>query len=289
MRISRACKCATECSYIHNKENKFNTMPQDISVLKQKVVIGFLVFLAVVIFYSLFWGPARKFSDSFAPVRTVTVAAEGKVTVEPDVARLSFSVVSEGKSPEALADDNNKKMNGAIDFIKSQGVDAKDIKTTQYSLSPRYDYGYEPCPLRDSACLSKPRIPLIVGYTLTQEVSVKVRDLKKVASILGGLPERGINQIGAISFDVDDPEKSLFEAREKAFQKAHEKAGVMARNNGVRLGSVLTFTENTGGPIYYPMYERALDKGVGTASVAPSIEPGSREITVTVNVTYALR
>lgn len=261
---------------------------QDISIVKQKAVIGFLIFIGVMIFYSMFWGPLATISSSFAPVRTVSVVGEGKVTVSPDIARLSFSVVSEGKDPTALANDNNTKMSEVINFIKSQGVDAKDIKTTQYNLLPKYDYGYEPCVL-GTVCPSKPRVPSIVGYTLTQEVSVKVRDIAKVASILGGLPERGINQIGSIMFDVDDPERSLGEARTEAFQKAREKAEIMASAAGVKLGRVVSFGESMGG---YPMpyYDRTLGAGVAEATkAAPSIEPGTREVTVNVNIVYEIR
>lgn len=262
-------------------------MQYDISVLKQKAVIVFLVFLMAVITYSLVWGPLRKISDSFTPVHLVTVAAEGKVTVSPDIAMLSFSVVSEGKDPTALANDNNKKMTTVIDFIKSQGVDAKDIKTTQYNLSPQYDYG---TPCYATVCPVKPRIPAIVGYTLTQEVSVKVRDLSRVATILGGLPERGINQIGSIAFSVDDPDASLASARAEAFRKAREKAEIMAKENNVRLGRVITFSENAGGPIYPMYYDRAtLGASVGEKALAPTIEPGTREVTVTVNVSYEIR
>src|SRR4030042_2540396 len=125
---------------------------------KNIAVIGFLGFLALVILYSLLWGPAKKYTNSLMPARTVSVSAEGKVTVSPDIAKLSFSVVSEGKNPETLAESNNKKMNAAIDFVKSKGIEEKDVKTTDYNLSPRYAYDEDT------------RRSFISGYTLTQTV-----------------------------------------------------------------------------------------------------------------------
>jgi uncharacterized protein YggE len=82
----------------------------------------------------------QKLGDSFMPVRTITVSAEGKTTVAPDLAQFSFSVVTQGKDPSQIVDENNKKVSAAINFVKSQGVDAKDIKTSGYNLSPDYRY-----------------------------------------------------------------------------------------------------------------------------------------------------
>jgi len=212
--------------------------------------------------------------------RTITVSAEGKVTVSPDIANVSFSVVSQGKDPELVQGENTERMNEAIDFIKSQGIEAKDIKTVNYNLAPQYDYETRVYPL--------PK-PNIVGYTLTQTVLVKVRDLSKTAPILAGLTRQGINQIETVSFDIDDPDRYLNEARGEAFLKARAKAETMAGYNGVRISRVVSFSESGGMPIpYYEM--RAL--GVGGAPDAPpvpQIEPGTQEVTVTVSVTYEIR
>lgn len=244
--------------------------------LKNTAIIVFLVFLMSVIAYSLFWGPGKKFGDSLISANTVSVSAEGKVTVSPDIAKLSFSVVSEGTDPESLTQDNIKKMNSAIDFIKSQGVDSKDIKTVQYDLSPRYEYNEE-----------KKR-SFISGYQMTQTVLIKIRDLTKPAKILGGLPELGINQINSITFEIDEPEKYLAEARNQAFAKAGQKAKEMAGANNVKLGKIINFSEyQGGGPI--PYYETLGMGGAGAIKSAPSIQPGSQEITVSVSITYELK
>ncbi len=249
----------------------------DDAKLKNKIIAAFLVFLAFVILYSLFLGPAKKWSSSFVPARSITVSAEGKVVVSPDIAKLSFSVVSHGANPELIVEENNKKINKAIDFVKSEGIDEKDAKTTQYNLAPRYVYD------------EKTRQSYISGYELTQTVLVKIRDLNKVGKILGGLPGLGINQIGQVSFEIDDPEKYLLEARDKAFEKVKSKAEEMAKKNGVRLGRVINFYEYAGPqPIPY-----GIGGGAGfdvmAKSTAPTIQTGTQEVIVNVNIMYEIK
>ena len=232
-----------------------------------------LVLLTVLIF-----GLKGLSSGSFVALpRTIMINADGKATLTPDIAKLSFSVVTDGKDPKVIQDENTKKMNAAIQFVKGQGVDDKDIKTQNYNLSPVYDY---------SRLATN---PFIVGYSLSQTVAVKVRDLSKVASILGGLPGLGVNQIDAVSFEVENQDKYLNQARQEAFAAARSKAEAMAKDNGVRLGKVMTFSESVSGgrPIFYA---ETLGKGGADANApAPTIEPGSQEVTVNVDVTYEIR
>jgi len=219
-----------------------------------------------------------RYQKSLYPARTVVVSAEGKTTVTPDIATLSFSVVSEGKDPGKLSVDNTEKMNAAIAFMKERGVEEKDIKTAGYNLSPRYEYDED----RRSSFIS--------GYILTQTVVVKVRDFSKIGTMLGALPGLGVNQVGSLSFDIEDQDAYLNVAREEAFDKAHAKAKTMAKQNGTRIKRVVTFSESQGG--YYP---RAVFESYGkggadiAAAPAPSIEPGSQEVTVNVTVVYEIR
>lgn len=232
------------------------------AVLAVAVVLGLLAAAAL-------W----QYGKSVVPSRAIAVNAEGKVVVIPDIARVSFSAVSEGKDPAAIQTDNNKKINSAIEFVKTEGVDPKDIKTAGYDLSPRYEYD------------EKRRTSFISGYTLTQTVSLKIRDFSKIGKIIGALPGLGINQIGSLSFDVDDPDKFLNEARKEAFEKARAKADAMASYSGVKIRRVVNFSEYGGG---YPVPLFAKAEVFGGAVSAPTIEPGSQEVTVQVNVTYEI-
>lgn len=240
-----------------------------------------MLLAALVINLVFFVMPAiRKFGNAQYAVRTISVSAEGKTAVTPDLAQSSFSVISRGKNPEDLADTNNEKVSAVIGFLKAQGLPDADIKTTSYNLTPDYQYD------------ENTRRNYITGYTLTQTVSVKMRDFKKIPSILAGLTPLGVNQIGGISFTVENPETFLGVARAQATLRAKQKAETMARENGTRLGRVMSISESSGGfPMpYYDAYGRggALEMASKAIS-APTIEPGSEEITNVVTITYELR
>lgn len=222
---------------------------------------------------------ANVLRNQVNPQRTVTVLGEGKVTAVPDYATLTFSVVSEGTDPALLVGENADKMNRAIKFVKQQGIEDKDIKTAQYYLSPRYEYQ------------EFLRRTFISGYTITQSVTVKVRDLAKAGPVLGGLPEFGVNQVSGPNFEIGDEEREtlLAEAREQAFAKAREKAEAMAKGNGVRIRRVVTFSES-GGPTPYFFKEALGARADAPVSLpVPTIEPGSQDVTVSVSVTYEIR
>jgi uncharacterized protein YggE len=222
---------------------------------------------------------AVSWSNSLYPARTITVSAEGKTAISPDLATVSFSVITQGSDPVKLESDNAQKMTEAIDFVKAKGVDAKDIATTAYDLSPNYDYG------------KYGSNPKIVSYTLTQTVTLKIRDFSKVAPILGGLSDRGVNQIGSVTFSVENPDKYLAPARSEAFAKAKAKAEEMAKSTGTHLGRILNFSDYQNNPQPYAIYNsgRAMGGAATASSITPTIEPGTQNLTVQVSITYELQ
>lgn len=235
-----------------------------------------LVIFVVLAVYCAFWGPAAQYGESLYPARTISVAGEGQIVAQPDIANVIFAVVSEGSNPATVQENNSETMNKVLEFVKGQGVDEKDIKTSGYNLSPRYSYN------QDTGR------SYIYAYELNQTVTIKVRDLDKVGDIVGGLGRQGINQIQSVSFDIDDSNELLTQAREKAFKDAEEKAKSMATASGTRLGKIVNFSESGGYPPVY--YSRSEAYGLGGAdSSVPKIEPGSQEVTVQVNVTYQIK
>lgn len=241
------------------------------------ILLDVLIAVAIISVAFVATPSIQRFGDSMASARTLVVSAEGKTTVSPDIAEVSFSVVSQGVNPEKLTSANNDKMSAVIDNIKSNGVDAKDIKTTSYDLQPNYSYD------------KNTGRSYIYNYTLTQGVSVKIHDLTKVADVIGGVIPLGVNQIGNVSFQIDDPEKVIGKAREDAYSQAKEKAQAIAAASGVRLGRVMNVNEYQNVPM--PYYKNISGMGMGGAvaeTSVPSIEPGSQELKVNVSVTYAL-
>lgn len=207
--------------------------------------------------------------------RTITVDAEGKITVKPDIGLINLSVVSQGLTVKSVTKDSTDKMNKVIEAIKALSVDPKDITSTQYSLYPQYDY--------------RTANPKITGYNLTQEIQVKVRDLTKVDDVLQAGLDAGSNQIGQLTFDIDDTSLVKKQAREKAFTAAKEKAQEMADAAGVKLGRVVTFSEGSSyQPPVFANYKMDMAAGNAVSEAAPSIEPGSKDMSVTVSVTYEI-
>lgn len=245
---------------------------------------GALVLMMLAFSYAAF-----NFAISYAKViqptsfRSFNVNAEGKVVAMPDIAQFTFSVINQGgKNIADLQKDNTKKINEIIKFIKSRGVEAKDISTEGYNLEPRYQY-YS-CK-DDSACPPAE----IIGYTVTQTVSVKVRDFEKTGDLMSGATQNGANSVSNLSFTIDDPTEVQNQARAQAIERAKTKAKAITKAGGFRLGRLLSIEES--GAIPYPSYDllSMSAKGMGGGEMAvPTIEPGSRDVTINVTLKYEI-
>lgn len=227
---------------------------------------------------------AGTYSNSISPDRhrSFTVRGEGKVTTKPDIAEFSISVSTEGKTTN-LAEtqkENAEKNNAIIAFIKESGVKDDDIKTSGYSIEPRYEY---PNCAYSSICPPAK----IVGYTVRNAVNVKIRDFEKISPILSGVVLRGANNLSGPSFGIDDEDELKSEAREEAIGKAKKEALKIAKASGVRVGRIMSINEDYS-PVYpvYRSYMKAMDNEAATP--APVIEPGSEEITVNVTIVYEI-
>jgi uncharacterized protein YggE len=239
--------------------------------------------LAVLIFsFSVFWYVA-SFNNFKEPTRTFSVSGEGKVFAVPDVAFFTFSLITEGgKELGSLQEQNSKKANRVISFLKEKGVKAEDIQTRSYNIEPRYQY---------FSCEKGPCLPPeIVGYRVIQNVGVKVRDFSKTGDLLAGLVENGANSVSNLSFEIDDLAKVQNEAREKAIKQAQTKALAIARAAGFKLGKLISVNEGYSSPPV-PLYERSttLESLPSMPKEAPTIEPGSQEVRIQVNLTYEIK
>lgn len=249
-----------------------------LSKLEQKVVFVTFIVLALFLVFAGF----KQLVDAMNNYRnsgpgnisqTVSFTGEGKVKATPDTAKVDIGLITEGKDSISVQNENSSKMNKVIDYLKKEGVGSEDIKTANYSLSPKYEY-------------SKGKSTL-VGYILNQTLEVTVRDLNKTGKILDGAVSNGANQINSISLFVDKPEDLKNKAREEAVKQAKEKASAASKIAGFRLGRVIGFNENTFGQV--PMYEAMKNASGGGATPAPQIEPGSQDISVNVTLTYLIK
>jgi len=209
----------------------------------------------------------------------ISVEGSGKVTAKSDVAVINAGVLTEKTTVAQAQKENTEKMNAIVKALKNDfKIEDKDLKTSQYSIYPRYDW---------SGGLQR-----IIGYGVSQSVEIKVRDFDKIGNILAKAAELGTNSLSGPTFTIDDPEVYKAEAREKAIAQAKDKARVLADQVGIKLGPIVNFSENFGGPIM-PIYSRDLALGLGGGAEkslpAPDIQVGSEEVSVSVSISYEIR
>ncbi|MDO8530197.1 MAG: SIMPL domain-containing protein [bacterium] len=264
----------------------------DFSERLYKVAIAFVAVLGVV---GAGWVISQFGALPQNAPHEISVSGEGKAYVKPDVALISFGVSTQAKTSQDAVNQNNEKMNAVIAAIKGQGVEDKDIQTTLYNLSPVYDYPviYQPAmgsaPTRDMA-ISPSYVQgqrVVSGYSLDQQVSVKIRNFDNINAILDKASVAGANTIGQLNFTVDDMEKVQAEARSAAIKKAKEKAKSMVSGTGLRLGKLVNISEGYGG-YPQPMYAESLAKD-SMGSAAPQIQTGQMEVNITVSLTYQVK
>ena len=207
--------------------------------------------------------------------RTITVNGTGKITATPTIARISVGVLTEGGKDIAVTQtQNSTKMNGLIAELKSLGIAAADVQTTNYSIYPRYEY-------TDGKST-------LIGYTVSQNVNVKVRDLEKVSAVFEKAGAQGANQVNGPDFTIDDPESLQADARAKAIEDAKMKAAALSGSLGVHVVRVVSYGESdAGGPVLFEK-RYALSDGIGGGATAPQIESGSLDVVANVSVTYEI-
>lgn len=211
---------------------------------------------------------------------TITVSDSGEVYAKPDLALTTFSVVTEATTVVEAMAQNTEKMNAVINFVKGEGVADKDLKTTSFNISPRYEWHEEkdcspPCP-------SGKRV--LVGYDVRQSLQVKIRDMEKIGQIIEGAAKAGVNQIGSLQFIIDQQDELKKQARGEAIKKAKAKAKELASQLGVSLVRITNFAESGALPRYYA-FEAAMSTGGG---IDAQIETGENKISVTVSITYEI-
>jgi hypothetical protein len=202
------------------------------------------------------------------------VNATGEVTRVPDVAIISAGVVSRSATATGALQDTADRMNRVLAALKRSGVEDRDIQTSNVSLNPEYRY-------------VENQPPQLVGYSASNTVTVRFRDIRNSGKILDALVGQGANQINGPSLTVDKPEAALDEARAKAIAMGRARAELYARSLGLRVVRVVSVNESGGNypvPPPVPMYARA-----EMAQAKTSIEPGEQKLQVNLMLTFELQ
>jgi uncharacterized protein YggE len=201
----------------------------------------------------------------------ITVSGTGKITATPTIAITTVGVVTEKNDVASAQAENTTRMNALIAAVDALGIPKADVQTSQYQLYPKYSY--------DQKNGSQ-----ITGYSVSQSVTIKIRDLAKISAVLAKVGEVGVNQVSGIQFTFDDPKILQEQVREKAVADAKEKATKLAVQLGVTLGRVIGFSEN-GNNAPMPLFAYAKE----SAAPAPDIQPGALDIASNIDITFELQ
>ncbi|MCR4274701.1 MAG: SIMPL domain-containing protein [Candidatus Campbellbacteria bacterium] len=251
----------------------------------------------------------RYIGGGVSASNVITINGEGEVFAVPDIAEIGFSVFAEKKTLTEAQSVSAEKMNTILAFLKDQGIDDKDIKTTNYSANPKYEWTNEVTPMSSGSSgaaepgyggvqtsvvypdyYPRPQNQVIVGYEVRQTITVKIRDTEKVGALVSGIGEKGATDIYGPTFTIDDEVALQREARQKAIDDAKNKAEQLAKDLGVRIVRIVSFSENGGG--YYPMMFKGMEATVSSDSSVPpvpQIPVGENKITANVSITYEIR
>jgi uncharacterized protein YggE len=224
---------------------------------------------------------------------TITVSGHGEVFAVPDTAEFSVTVQETAKDVQSAQTSATTKANAIVDYLKGQGIADADIQTTDYSVSPQYEWQNAACPAVPAngavPAYCPPGKQVLMGYQVSETLTVKVRDTSKAGTVLAGVGGKGASQVSDLTFTIADQDAVNAQARDKAIAQAKDKANTLAQSLGVELGRVVGFNENQGGtPL--PVYAKAYGMNASVAAApAPDIQTGQNKITDDVTITYEIK
>jgi uncharacterized protein len=250
----------------------------------------FTAILVVLVLLSLFLlaetlGAFKEYSyigrGTYA-TNVITVTGRGEATAIPDTGSFSFSVTEIGKTVATAQESASKKINAILDAVKAMGVEDKDIKTTSYNSYPRYEYNNIVC-VR-APC---PSSQVLVGYEVSQTVSIKVRKTADAGAVLTKVGTLGAENISGLSFVVDDTDSVNAQARDKAIADAKLKAKALGKSLGIHLSKIVNFYESGDQtqPVYYGKTMSAEAVNMGSPTI-PQIPTGENMVVSNVTITY---
>lgn len=255
------------------------------------------VYFAVKIFSEI-----KKYSmlgESSQPA-TISFSGHGEVTAVPDIANIYFTITKDGKTVKDAQAEVAVIEKKALDFLKAKGVEDRNIKTSNASFYPKYEYRQAVCPPittmnagevggnQNSPYYCPGGKQVIVGYVASESITVKIRNIENIGGIMQGLGTTGVSDLNGPNFAIDKEDVLKAEARKKAIGDAKQKAKALAKDLGVRLGKISSFSESGSFPIIYGK-SAMMDVGIAAES-APSVIPkGENTISSDVTIIYEIR
>ena len=207
--------------------------------------------------------------------RTITLDATAKVTATPDIAMTSIGMVSTGATVAVAQEANTAVMNTLTTRLAELGISSEDMQTANYNIYPQYNYTSE-------------EGRLLEGYEVSQNVTIKIRDLEKANQVIALAGEVGANSVSGLEFTIDDRDVYLEQARMDALKKVYAKAQALSQSLGVRIVGIVFYGEyeTTGGSPY--KYDQ-MAYGMGGEDATLDIQSGSMDVEMNVNITFEIR
>jgi uncharacterized protein YggE len=199
---------------------------------------------------------------------SISVSGRGEASGVPDLATVSLGVEAVGDTVQAAREDAAAAMNQVIAVLRDQGIEDRDIQTSFFNISPRFD--------RDGQN--------ITGYQVSNQVTVKIRDLDAVGSIIDEVVAAGgdLTCFQGVSFSIEDPKPLEEQARAAAVADLTDKANQLANLTCIQLGTLVSISESSGFP-------RSFRSTAIETSIETPIVPGEAEVTVSLEATFAIR
>lgn len=254
---------------------------------KNPIVYLALFFLALFV-YTKIAGPIPFHINSVTTQKQdlFTAQGTGEAFAVPDTAIISAGVTANGATVAEAQNKINAASKKIIDAIKKEGVDEKDIKTNNYSIYPTYGTS-RPLPLVQPDLVIDDN-QRITGYTASQNLEIKVKDIDKVNSVVDSATANGANVVGNVTFGFTDEKTLELEnvARREAVKNAKERAKGLADAAGIRLGRIINVFENGSTPRSFQ--QNAVDLKEGQGGEPTEITPGENNVTITVSISYEI-
>lgn len=225
--------------------------------------------LAALVLPSLANAEPASITQTIAGTR-LDIEASAEVARVPDIAVISAGIVSHSASATGALDDSAQKMQRVLGALKKAGIEPRDIQTTNINLNPEYRYPAN-------------QAPQLVGYSATNNVTVRFRDIRAAGKILDSLVAQGANQLNGPSLIVDHPEAALDEARSKAIASGRARAELYAHSLGLHVVRLVAVSEN-GNSVPGPLPMR-----MAMAKAETPLEPGEQKLGVSLAMIFELQ
>ena len=227
--------------------------------------------ISTILFVSLVAMPLA--ADEHTLQRTISVTGQGKATAPPDMATIQTGVVSSAVTAKEALAANNRAMEQVMKVLLDKNIKEQDIQTSGFQVHPEYRRGPRGSQTNE-----------ITSYRVSNQVRVRVRNLPRLGEILDALVGAGSNQVSGVSFGIADPRAITNEARKNAVDDARGRANLYAAATDVRVGKVISISEQAG---VMPRPQYAARAMMAEASSVP-VATGEQEVSATIHVVYAL-